>query len=136
ALDLVQVGGAVGERVGAPGEEEHVLDGAQREQIGGDVRGAEDEEAAVGLLDRAAEVAGDLLGRDFLQPGLDGGVERRQLGGGAGHGSLKRGKARPRISPDVAQARMNADRTGSPGLSYSNPCSSVPAGPGRSAGGP
>ena len=32
--DFVQVGGAVGEGVGPPGEEKNVLDGAEREEFG------------------------------------------------------------------------------------------------------
>ena len=50
-LDLVEVGRPVSERVGAPGEEEDVLDGAQVEQVGGDVGDAKDDKAAIGLLD-------------------------------------------------------------------------------------
>ena len=58
----------------------------RREEVRGDVGDAEDDDAAVGLLDLAAEVAGDLVGRDRLEPGLDHGVAGRHVSGGARHG--------------------------------------------------
>ena len=78
---------------GPPREQEHVLGGSQRQHRVGQILDAEDDEPARGLLHLAAEVAGDLVGRDGLDPAVRHGVERRKRlvvgrSAGAGHGVI------------------------------------------------
>ena len=88
AADLVEVFGAVGELVGAPGEQKNILGRPQFEQPVVDVRHAEDDDAPAGLPDLAAEVVLDLVGRDGFQARLHDGVAGGHLGARpAGHGS-------------------------------------------------
>jgi hypothetical protein len=84
AANAGEVLGAVAELVGAPGEQEDVLGRPQPQQ--GVVEGidAEDDDAAAGALDLAAELLLDLGGGDLLEAGLDEGVAGGGLGRGAG----------------------------------------------------
>ena len=89
--DGFEVGGRVGERVRAPGEQEHVLGGAQLQHRSVSSSTRKTTRPRRGLLDLAAEVAGDLVGRDGLDAAVRHGVERRKrlvVGrpAGAGHG--------------------------------------------------
>ena len=58
ALDLVEVFGAIGQLVGAPGEQEHVFGCAQGQEAGVNLLQPEDDQTGGGALDVAAQVAG------------------------------------------------------------------------------
>ena len=89
AANALEVVGPVGELIRPPGEQEDVLGGAQLQDVAVDLRRAGRRRRRVRLLDLAAEVGADLVGRDLLQPGLDHGVAGGNgFGLGTRHGCL------------------------------------------------
>jgi hypothetical protein len=76
-FDFLQIGGAISQRIGAPGEQKHIFDGSQFQDVGRDGFDAEDDEPALSLAHLAAKIAHDFLRRDLFESGLNRGVEGR-----------------------------------------------------------
>src|SRR5438874_3647597 len=108
-LDLLQIGGAECERVAAPGQEKDVLDGAKLEQFRRDGIDAENDEPALRFTDLAAEIAGDLLGRNCFESGLNGGVQGGQVRRGSWHGADQEPRRVVPLRPSLDGGKSSAN---------------------------